>query len=103
MTTTAIEKRVLKWPAKQKVALAEKLLASVEDFANREIEQAWDDEIERRSKEIETGEAAGIPAEEVFAKAQNTLRETRRLSQARRGQADIKSSKIAFGSSPLRT
>jgi putative addiction module component (TIGR02574 family) len=88
MTTTAIEKRVLKWPTKQKVALAEKLLASVENFASREIEQAWEEEIERRSKEIEAGEAAGIPAEQVFAKARNTLRETRRLSQAGRGRAD---------------
>jgi putative addiction module component (TIGR02574 family) len=82
MTTTAIEKRVLGWPTKQRVALAEKLLASVEGFASREIEQAWDQEIERRVEEIETGEAAGIPAEEVMAKARNTLRETRRLLQA---------------------
>lgn len=84
----AIERRVLGWTTRQKVALAEKLLASVEDFAGSDIAQAWDIEIGRRTREIEAGEAVGLPAEEVLAQARNTLRETRRLSQARRGRAD---------------
>ncbi len=84
----AIERRVLGWPARQKVALAEKLLASVDDFVSPDIAQAWELEIGRRTREIEAGEAVGLPAEEVLTQARNTLRETRRLSQARRGRAD---------------
>ena len=43
MTTVqgAIEKKVLKWPATRRIELAEKLMASVEDFATAEIEAAW--------------------------------------------------------------
>lgn len=84
----AIERRVLGWSSRQKVALAEKLLASVDDFASPNIAQAWDIEIARRTRKIEAGEAVSLPAEEVLAQARNTLRETRRLSQARRGRAN---------------
>ena len=86
MTTAeaTIERQVLKWSAAKKVALAERLLASVEDFASPEIEQAWDAEIERRVKDVEEGKEAGLPADDVMAQARRKLSETRRLSQARR-------------------
>jgi len=38
-------KKVLKWPPARRVALAEKLMASFEDFATPEIEEAWNTEI----------------------------------------------------------
>ncbi len=86
MTTeeATLERQVLKWPAAKKVALAERLLASVEGFASPEIEQAWDAEIGQRVKDVEDGKEAGIPADEVMTQARRKLSETRRLSQARR-------------------
>ena len=77
-----IEDKVLNWPAARRIKLAEKLMASVEDYATPEIEAAWNTEIEARVKEIRAGRAEGIPAEEVMAEARRQLHETRRLAVA---------------------
>ncbi len=86
MTTVqgAIEKKVLKWPATRRIELAEKLMASVEDFATPEIEESWNLEIAARVQEIREGRAEGIPAEEVMKEARKKLHEARRLSPAGR-------------------
>jgi putative addiction module component (TIGR02574 family) len=75
-----IEEKVLNWPAARRIKLAEKLMASVEDFATPEIEAAWNTEIESRVTEIRAGRAEGIPAEEVMKEARKKLHEARRLS-----------------------
>jgi putative addiction module component (TIGR02574 family) len=77
MGLMTIEKRVLRWPAAKKVALAEKLLDSVENFASREIEEAWESELKERVMEIEKGKAVGIPANAAFSKAHRILSEAR--------------------------
>ena len=79
MASTTIERRVLRWPAERKVALAEKLLDSVANFATREIGQ----EIQRRVIEIKNGETMGITAKAALAKARRILSEARSLPQAR--------------------
>ena len=76
-----IEEKVLTWPAARRIELAEKLMASVEDFATPEIEAAWNTEIESRVKEIREGRAEGIPAEEVTKEARRKLHEARRLQK----------------------
>ena len=80
----AIEEKVLTWPAARRIRLAEKLIASVEDFASPEIEAAWNTEIESRVMEIREGRAEGIPAEAVMKEARKKLHEARRLSSAGR-------------------
>ena len=82
-----IEKNVMKWPAAKRLALAEKLVASVDDFATPEIETSWNVEIAARLKEIREGRAVGIPAAAVKAEAQKKLREARRLSSPGRRRA----------------
>ncbi len=57
---------------------------SIDDYATPELEAAWDDEIERRVKDIQSGEEKGIPAEDVMKEARRALNETRRLPSARR-------------------
>lgn len=79
-----IEEKVLNWPAEKRIKLAEKLMASVEDFASPAVEAAWNAEIEARVNEIREGRAEGIPAEQVMAEARKKLDEARRLSSARR-------------------
>ncbi len=79
-----LEAKLLNWPATKRIQLAEKLTASVEDFATPEIEPAWNTEIEGRVKEIRELRAEGIPAKEVMTEARRQLHETRRLPPAGR-------------------
>ncbi|HEX3718242.1 MAG TPA: addiction module protein [Verrucomicrobiae bacterium] len=67
MTSSALEKEVLKLPPRSRVRLAEKIIESIEDYA------AWDDEIAHRAKEIESGTAKGIPASEVMKNARRVI------------------------------
>ncbi len=66
MATTAdlIERKLLKLPAATRLALAEKLMASVDDFATPEIKSSWDDEIETRVSEIRAEIASEKPRAE---------------------------------------
>ena len=51
---------------------------NVDDYADPVMEAAWDDEIEDRVKEIQSGAEKGIPAEHVMKEARRALNETRR-------------------------
>lgn len=85
MTTQAkaLTKQALALKPEERIELAETLLTSVDGFASPEIEAAWMEEVERRVKEIETGQAKLIPAEEVHRKARAVVHEARRLSSRR--------------------
>ena len=87
-TPMTVEEEAMRMPARHRLLLAEKLMASVDGFATREIGKAWDQEIKRRVAEIRSGKAKGIPAEKVMAAAGNQLREARRLSSPRRKRTD---------------
>lgn len=79
-----LEKEVLELPPRSRVRLAEKIIESIDDYADPDLEAAWDEEIERRVREIESGAQEGIPAAQVMKDARRALNETRRLSSARR-------------------
>jgi putative addiction module component (TIGR02574 family) len=62
----------LSLPAKERVALAEQLLDSVQAAPEQnEIDRAWAAEIERRLRAYREGKSQTIPAEEVFRALQN--------------------------------
>jgi putative addiction module component (TIGR02574 family) len=84
MTLRVLEKEALELPPRSRVRLAERIMESVDDYAAPELEAAWDDEIDRRVKEIQSGAEKGIPAERVMKEARRALNETRRLPSARR-------------------
>ena len=84
MTIRVLEKEVLELPPRSRVRLAERIIASIDDYSAPELEAAWDDEVERRVKEIQSGAEKGIPAEDAMKEARRALNETRRLSSARR-------------------
>jgi putative addiction module component (TIGR02574 family) len=69
-----IESKALQLPPKERARLAERLIASLDPESDRDAEQAWLEEAERRLDELESGKVPGIPAEEVFEKARSTLR-----------------------------
>ena len=54
-------------PPDQRLALAYRLLASVEPAPDPDAEAAWEAEIARRIAEFDAGEVEAIPAAEVFA------------------------------------
>jgi putative addiction module component (TIGR02574 family) len=84
MTLRILEKEVLELPARSRVRLAERIIESIDDYADPALEAAWDDETERRVKEIESGVEQGVPAGQVMKDARRALNETRRLPSARR-------------------
>lgn len=71
---TKIENDALKLPARSRARLAERLITSLEEAADPLAEQAWLEEIERRSAELKAGKVTGIPAGKVFKKARAALR-----------------------------
>ena len=84
MTFRVLEKEVLELPARSRVRLAERIMESVDDYADPEVEAAWAAEIERRVDEIQSGADPGIPAAQVMKEARRALHETHRLPSARR-------------------
>lgn len=55
----------LRQPEKERARIAETLIASLDAEADREIEQAWQHEIDKRLGEITSGVVKCIPWEEV--------------------------------------
>jgi putative addiction module component (TIGR02574 family) len=74
MDTARIEHEALHLPLSERAKLAHKLLLSLDDMSESEIEAAWFDEADRRAKEIDQGLVRLIPAEEVSRKARDLLR-----------------------------
>jgi len=84
MTIAALEKQALALPPASRLRLAEKILASITEFATPAIEKLWEAELARRTKEIKEGRAEGVPEDQVSAAARRKVNEARRLSSARR-------------------
>ena len=74
MDTNIIEHEALHLPISERARLAHKLLLSLEELSELEVEDAWFDEAERRAREIDDGLVQLIPAEEVSRKARQLLK-----------------------------
>ena len=57
-----------------RAALAERLLASLEELSEEEAERLWAEEAQRRLQEYRAGRAKALPAEEVAKKVGSLLR-----------------------------
>lgn len=68
-----IEQSALELDKEHRAELAKRLLISLEETIDEDIEQAWMDEINRRKAQVESGEVKTIPGEEVLEKARNLL------------------------------
>ena len=70
-----ISKEVMNLPDEEKISLVNLLLEDLDgvEDSEEEVQQAWDEEIQKRIKTIDSGEVEGIPAEEVFAEARKRL------------------------------
>ena len=69
MTTEQVENEALKLKPQARAELAEKLLKSLEDLSDEEIERLWAEEAVRRNAELDDGTASMRDAEDVFRDA----------------------------------
>jgi putative addiction module component (TIGR02574 family) len=67
-----LEAEALKLTADERAALAQRLLASLEEDA--EIDEAWAVEVERRIAEIESGAVPLIPIADALAQVRAALK-----------------------------
>ena len=74
MTIEQLATELLGLPAKARAALAEKLIASLEEEAGGDVDALWAEEAERRMKEAEEGAVSLRPAEAVLTDARSRLR-----------------------------
>lgn len=63
-----IEREAFSLPKDQRLALAQKLISSVDEVGGTGVEEAWEAEISRRIEDYRSGNADTIPAAAVFAR-----------------------------------
>jgi len=73
MTIQQVEAEALKLKPEARAELAEKLLRSLEDLSEDEIERLWVAEAVRRNAELDAGTASMRDAEDVFRDARARL------------------------------
>jgi len=66
--TEKIYEQALDLPTGERLILIDKLLHSTNLPTQFEVDKLWAEEVERRSKDIESGKARLIPGAEVFGK-----------------------------------
>ena len=67
-------KSALSLDVQDRAALAQRLLASLEELSEEEAERLWAEEAQRRLGEYRGGRAKAVPAEEVAKKAESLFR-----------------------------
>ena len=63
-------KNALSLEVPDRAALAERLLASLEELTEEEADRLWAEEAQRRLEEYRAGRAQAVQADEVHAKAE---------------------------------
>ena len=69
MSAQKIESEALNLDFQSRAKLAGKLLMSLNEPSESEVERMWLDEAERRLTEYRAGKVQGVPANEVFQRA----------------------------------
>lgn len=65
--------RALRMPEHERAAVAERLIASLEDTSEADVELAWQEEVRQRISALDSGAAACVPWEEVRRRLRETL------------------------------
>jgi len=68
MTVDELKSEALRLAPQVRAELARELLHSLDDLSQAEVEQLWLEESARRDRELETGAAQAVPADEVMAR-----------------------------------
>jgi hypothetical protein len=70
---TAIQQEIRELTNAEKEEILTMLIAELDGPADEGVEAAWDEEVERRSREIDSGAVECIPAKDVFARVDKIL------------------------------
>ena len=73
MSVDELEIEIKKLPPKDRAILAKRVIESLDELSQPEIEALWIEQAERRLDELEQGLAVEIPAEEAFRRARDTI------------------------------
>jgi len=63
----------MKLPLRDRVRLAQQLVRTIDSEAEKNVEELWFDEAERRLDELHNGKVEGIEADEAFRRVQEEL------------------------------
>ena len=74
MNFISVEQEALRLPLQQRAGLVYRLLASLDDLSESEVEQLWLVEAQRRADEIDQGLAKLVSAEELERRVQSLLK-----------------------------
>jgi len=74
MNLAQLESEVLSLPATQRASLARRLLLSLEEPTEEELDRLWGAESARRAEEFDAGRGKAVPGEIVAAKARALLK-----------------------------
>jgi len=74
MNIQTIEQEVLQLPIEDRARLAEKLLSSLDDLSEQEVEKLWLVEAQRRATEIDNGAVQLVSSEEMERRIQAILK-----------------------------
>ena len=71
---TVIEQEIRALSASDKEELLGILLEELDDPSDGDVEPAWHEEVQRRTREIDSGAVRCIPADEVFARIDDKIK-----------------------------
>ena len=74
MDSKTLQEAALSLPPDERAALAEKLLSSLDEPSEAELERIWLSEATRRARELDCGDVQAISEEDVQQKARSLLR-----------------------------
>ena len=68
-----IEQELLALPRKERANIALRLIKSLDEGVEEDVDAYWKEELVRRSQEVDSGKAKLIPADEVLKKARSVF------------------------------
>jgi putative addiction module component (TIGR02574 family) len=74
MNAKTVEEKALELPAQERAKLAERLLESLDDLPERDVEALWLEVAERRAKEIDDGSVELVTPEELDRRVKARLK-----------------------------
>ena len=87
---------VLTLDVHERAALAERLLASLEELNEEEADRLWAEEAQRRLEEYRAGSATAVPASEVAKKAGPVLSNSARVGRRQSDRVGSVANRIVF-------
>ena len=72
--TRQLESQILSLPPRQRARLAARIISSLDDQTDSDVERLWAEEAEARLEEIRSGKVRSRAGESVFRRARTALR-----------------------------